>query len=62
MYLNYLAVQKMFDKPDFVAYLSYLQYFKQPAYVKYLQYVIPSPNTTITEHLFAATLVQPSEP
>ena len=37
MYLNYLAVQKMFDKPDFVAYLSYLQYFKQPAYVKYLQ-------------------------
>lgn len=36
-YLNYLAVQKMFDKPEFVAYLSYLQYYKQPKYAKYLQ-------------------------
>jgi mediator of RNA polymerase II transcription subunit 31 len=37
VYLNYLAVQKMFDKPEFVAYLGYLQYFAEPGYSKYLQ-------------------------
>jgi mediator of RNA polymerase II transcription subunit 31 len=37
VYLNYLAVQKMFDKPEFVAYLGYLQYFREPKYSKYLQ-------------------------
>ena len=38
-YLNYLALQKWFDKPDFVAYLAYLQYFKEAKYAKFLQYV-----------------------
>ena len=37
VYLNYLAAQKYFDKPEFVAYLSYLQYFKEPKYTKFLQ-------------------------
>ncbi|KAF2789811.1 mediator of RNA polymerase II transcription subunit 31 [Melanomma pulvis-pyrius CBS 109.77] len=41
-YLNYLAVQNMFDKPDFVAYLGYLQYWKEPKYVKYLHYPGPT--------------------
>jgi mediator of RNA polymerase II transcription subunit 31 len=36
-YLNYLAAQKLFDKPEFVAYVGYLQYFKQPKYAKFLQ-------------------------
>lgn len=37
VYLNYLAAQKYFDKPEFVAYLGYLQYFKEPKYTKFLQ-------------------------
>jgi hypothetical protein len=37
VYLNYLAQQKYFDKPDFVAYLGYLQYFSEPKYTKFLQ-------------------------
>ncbi|KAF2875476.1 mediator complex, subunit Med31 [Massariosphaeria phaeospora] len=41
-YLNWLAVKKMFDKPDFVAYLGYLQYFKQPKYAKYLHHPGPT--------------------
>jgi hypothetical protein len=36
-YLNYLAQQKMYDRPEFVAYLGYLQYFRDPQYAKYLQ-------------------------
>ncbi len=39
-YLNYLAQQKILDKPDFVAYLGYLQYFKEPKYSKFLQWVL----------------------
>lgn len=39
VYLNYLATQKYFDKPEFVAYLAYLQYFKDPKYTKFLQCV-----------------------
>lgn len=39
VYLNYLATQKYFDKPEFVAYLDYLQYFAEPKYIKFLQYV-----------------------
>ncbi|KAF1996545.1 SOH1-domain-containing protein [Amniculicola lignicola CBS 123094] len=42
VYLNYLAVQKTFDKPEFVAYLAYLQYFKQPKYAKYLHHPGPT--------------------
>ncbi|KAF2676145.1 SOH1-domain-containing protein [Lentithecium fluviatile CBS 122367] len=42
VYLNYLAVQKMFDKPEFVAYLGYLQYFKEPKYSKYLHHPGPT--------------------
>ena len=38
-YLNYLAQEKMLDRPDFVAYLGYLQYFKEPKYSKFLQCV-----------------------
>ncbi|KAF2125723.1 mediator of RNA polymerase II transcription subunit 31 [Dothidotthia symphoricarpi CBS 119687] len=41
-YLNYLATQKMFDKPDFVAYLSYLQYFKEATYAKCLHHPGPT--------------------
>ena len=36
-YLNFLAQQKMYEKPEFVAYLGYLQYFKEPKYAKFLQ-------------------------
>lgn len=36
-YLNFLATQKLYEKPDFVAYLAYLQYFKEPRYAKFLQ-------------------------
>ncbi|KAF2738823.1 mediator of RNA polymerase II transcription subunit 31 [Polyplosphaeria fusca] len=41
-YLNYLAQQNMFDRPDFVAYLAYLQYFKEPEYTKHLHHPGPS--------------------
>ncbi|PSN67897.1 SOH1-domain-containing protein [Corynespora cassiicola Philippines] len=44
-YLNYLATQKLFDKPDFVAYLGYLQYFHQPKYAKYLHHPGPTLRT-----------------
>jgi mediator of RNA polymerase II transcription subunit 31 len=37
VYLNYLATQKYFDKPEFVAYLGYLQYFKEHKYTRFLQ-------------------------
>lgn len=37
VYLNFLATQKMYEKPEFVAYLGYLQYFKEPKYAKFLQ-------------------------
>lgn len=40
--MNYLATQKLFDDPAFVAYLDYLQYFKEPAYAKYLTYPAPT--------------------
>ena len=39
-YLNFLATQKLYEKPEFVAYLGYLQYFRQPKYAKYLQSVV----------------------
>ncbi|KAF2824796.1 mediator of RNA polymerase II transcription subunit 31 [Ophiobolus disseminans] len=42
VYLNYLATQKYFDKPEFVAYLSYLQYFKEPKYIKFLHHPGPT--------------------
>ncbi|KAF2264903.1 SOH1-domain-containing protein [Lojkania enalia] len=44
-YLNYLAQQKMLDKPEFVAYLGYLQYFKDPKYAKYLHHPGPTLRT-----------------
>lgn len=40
--MNFLASQKYFDDPAFVAYLEYLQYFKQPQYTKYLSYPAPT--------------------
>ncbi|KAF2200115.1 SOH1-domain-containing protein [Delitschia confertaspora ATCC 74209] len=48
-YLNHLALQKTFDKPEFVAYLGYLQYFKEPKYSKYLQH--PGPTLRVLELL-----------
>ncbi|KAF1958328.1 SOH1-domain-containing protein [Byssothecium circinans] len=44
-YLQYLAVQKLLDKPEFVAYLGYLQYFKAPKYSKYLHHPGPTLRT-----------------
>jgi len=41
-YLNFLASQKYFDKPAFVAYLKYLLYFTQPPYLKFLSYPGPT--------------------
>ncbi|KAF2403681.1 SOH1-domain-containing protein [Trichodelitschia bisporula] len=41
-YLNYLAAQKMFEKPAFVEYLKYLQYFREPEYAKFLSYPGPT--------------------
>jgi len=40
--MNFLASQKFFDDPAFIAYLDYLQYFKQPQYTKYLSYPAPT--------------------
>ncbi|KAH6293705.1 mediator of RNA polymerase II transcription subunit 31 [Parastagonospora nodorum] len=42
VYLNYLATQKYFDKPEFVAYLDYLQYFAEPKYIKFLHHPGPT--------------------
>ena len=42
-YLNYLASQKLLDKPEFLAYLQYLQYFRLSKYIVYLQYVSLAP-------------------
>ena len=41
-YLNFLASQKYFDKPAFVAYLKYLLYFTQPPYLKFISYPGPT--------------------
>lgn len=41
-YLNYLAQEKMLDRPEFVAYLGYLQYFKEPKYSKFLHHPGPT--------------------
>jgi hypothetical protein len=51
VYLNYLAQQKTFDKPEFVAYLGYLQYFKEPKYAKFLQYVTCLSHRLLTDHV-----------
>ena len=40
--MNYLATQKLFDDPAFVAYLNYLQYFARPEYAKFLTYPLPT--------------------
>ena len=40
--MNYLAAQKLFDDPTFVAYLDYLQYFARPEYAKFLTYPLPT--------------------
>jgi mediator of RNA polymerase II transcription subunit 31 len=44
MYLNHLASEKYFEKPEFVAYLKYLQYWTQPPYLQYLTYPGPALN------------------
>ncbi|KAF1924567.1 mediator of RNA polymerase II transcription subunit 31 [Didymella exigua CBS 183.55] len=41
-YLNFLATQKMYEKPEFVAYLGYLQYFKESKYAKFLHHPGPT--------------------
>lgn len=40
--MNYLATQKLYDEPAFVAYLDYLQYFARPEYAKFLTYPLPT--------------------
>lgn len=40
--MNYLATQKLYDEPAFVAYLDYLQYFARPEYAKFLTYPMPT--------------------
>ncbi|KAF2029344.1 mediator of RNA polymerase II transcription subunit 31 [Setomelanomma holmii] len=61
VYLNYLATQKYFDKPEFVAYLDYLQYFKEPKYIKFLHH--PGPTLRALELLqqerFWQDIIQP---
>ncbi|KAL1600781.1 Mediator of RNA polymerase II transcription subunit 31 [Paraconiothyrium brasiliense] len=61
-YLNYLAQQKILDKPDFVAYLGYLQYFKDPKYSKFLHH--PGPTLRALELLqqerFRTEILNPS--
>lgn len=42
LYLNYLASQKYFENPAFIAYLEYLQYWASPLYVKFLLYPGPT--------------------
>ncbi len=37
-YLHYLAVNKFFDDPSFMAYLSFLQYWKEPEYARLLHF------------------------
>ncbi|KAL0482554.1 mediator of RNA polymerase II transcription subunit 31 [Acrasis kona] len=37
-YLNYLAQYKIFDDPDFIAYIDYLQYWRKPEYAKFISY------------------------
>ncbi|KAF1971916.1 SOH1-domain-containing protein [Bimuria novae-zelandiae CBS 107.79] len=61
-YLNYLAQQKILDKPDFINYLGYLQYFKDPKYSKFLHH--PGPTLRALELLqqepFRAEILNPS--
>ncbi|OAL52859.1 mediator of RNA polymerase II transcription subunit 31 [Pyrenochaeta sp. DS3sAY3a] len=56
VYLNYLAQQKILDKPDFVAYLGYLQYFNDPKYAKFLHH--PGPTLRALELLQQARFRQ----
>ena len=42
VYVNFLAAQKLFDKPEFVAYLGYLQYFSDARYAKFLSHPGPT--------------------
>ncbi|KAF2758081.1 SOH1-domain-containing protein [Pseudovirgaria hyperparasitica] len=43
LYLNHLAAtQKVFDNPEFIAYIDYLQYFQLPQYAKYIAYPGPA--------------------
>ncbi|KAJ1813113.1 suppressor of hpr1 [Coemansia sp. RSA 2598] len=37
-YINIIAQQGYFDKPEFINYLKYLQYWKKPEYVKFVVY------------------------
>ncbi len=41
-YLQHLAVNKFFDKPEFIAYLNYLLYWTEPPYIKYLLWPFPT--------------------
>jgi hypothetical protein len=59
VYLNYLATQKYFEKPEFVAYLDYLQYFAEPKYIKFLQYVYTASSSLPADVLTEVTLQSP---
>ncbi|KAG5183544.1 SOH1-domain-containing protein [Tribonema minus] len=37
-YLHFLAQQRYFDDPAFMAFLQYLTYWRRPQYAKYLMY------------------------
>lgn len=37
-YINIIAQQGYFDKPEFVNYLKYMQYWKQPKYARFVVY------------------------
>jgi mediator of RNA polymerase II transcription subunit 31 len=37
LYLQHLALQKILDTDEFLAYVEYLQYFRTPEYLPYLQ-------------------------
>jgi len=40
--MQHLAILKLYDNPQFVAYLRYLRYFESPRYITYLRYPAPT--------------------
>lgn len=63
MYLNHLASEKYFEKPEFVAYLDYLQYFTKPPYLQYLTYPGPTLNNLklLQQERFRADILSPDK-
>jgi len=42
LYMQHLAILKLYDNPQFVEYLRYLRYFESPRYITYLRYPAPT--------------------